>query len=162
MPADGFSNEPPSKKHLTVKIPQGVIDGARIRLKGQGKLGHNGGMAGDLYLHIRVVPRPLFDVSGHNITITVPLTPWEAALGTKIMVPTLEGKINLTIPQNTQSGDKSRIKGKVLKTKTANGDLCTIIKVVMPAKTSENAKQLWQELSAKEAFNPREEWSVQS
>ena len=68
MPADAFSQTPPSKKSLKVKIPQGVLDGARIRLKGQGKLGHNGGTAGDLYLHIRVVPHPLFEVSGTNIT----------------------------------------------------------------------------------------------
>jgi len=162
MPADGFSKVPPPEKHLTVKIPQGVIDGARIRLKGQGKPGHNGGLAGDLYLHIRVVPHPLFDVSGHNITITVPLAPWEAALGTKITVPTLEGKINLTIPPDTQSGDKLRVKGKGLKTKTVRGDLHAIVKVVMPGKTSKKAKQLWQEMATREAFNPREEWSVQS
>jgi curved DNA-binding protein len=160
MPADGPSQAIPAKKHLKVKIPQGVLDGARIRLKGQGNVGQNGGPAGDLYLHIRVVPHPLFDVSGHNISITVPLAPWEAALGTKITVPTLEGKINLTISPNTQSGDKLRIKGKGLKTKTGNGDLFAIVKVVMPAKVSEKAKPLWQKLAETESFNPREEWSV--
>lgn len=160
MPADGSSQVSPTKKHLKVKIPQGVADGARIRLKGQGNVGRNGGVAGDLYLHIRVVPHPLFDVSGHNISITVPLAPWEAALGTKIMVPTLEGKINLSIAANTQSGHKLRVKGKGLKTKTGTGDLFAIIKVVMPDKTSEKAKQLWQDLAATESFNPREEWSV--
>mgnify|MGYP003635337150 FL=1 len=160
MPAAGPSQASSSKKHLKVKIPQGVVDGARIRLKGQGNVGQHGGVAGDLYLHIRVVPHPLFDVSGHDISITVPLAPWEAALGTKIMVPTLEGKINLSIVPNTQSGHKLRVKGKGLKTKTNTGDLFAIIKVVMPAKTSEKAKQLWQDLAATESFNPREEWSV--
>lgn len=159
LPGAG-SSASPTKKHLKVKIPQGVLDGARIRLKGQGNVGRNGGVAGDLYLHIRVVPHPLFDVLGHNISITVPLAPWEAALGTKIMVPTLEGKINLSIAPNTQSGHKLRVKGKGLKTKTDTGDLFAIIKVVMPAKTSEKAKQLWQDLAATESFNPREEWSV--
>lgn len=162
MPADAFSQTPPSKKSLKVKIPQGVLDGARIRLKGQGKQGHNGGTAGDLYLHIRVVPHPLFEVSGTNITVTVPMAPWEAALGCKITVPTLDGKISLTIPADTQSGDKLRVKGKGLKTKTGRGDLYALVNVVMPDKSSEKAKGLWKELAANEAFNPRAEWSAQS
>jgi len=161
MPADPFSQSPPSKKSLKVKIPQGVLDGARIRLKGQGKLGHNGGAAGDLYLHIRVVPHPLFEVSGTNITITVPLAPWEAALGSKITVPTLDGKISLTIPADTQSGDKFRVKGKGLKTKTGRGDLYALVNVVMPDKSSEKSKDLGKELSASEAFNPRAEGRAQ-
>lgn len=162
MPADGHARTPPSKKHLKVKVPQGVMDGERIRLKGQGKPGRQGGTAGDLYLHIRVVPHPLFDVQGHNILITIPLSPWEAALGTKISVPTLEGKINLTIPPDSQSGDKLRVKGKGLKTKTLIGDMFAIIKVTMPQKTSEKGKQLWQELANSENFDPRREWSAQS
>lgn len=159
IPTDDSAQTPPSKKHLKVKIPQGVMDGERIRLKGQGKPGYQGGLAGDLYLHIRVVPHPLFDVSGHNLTITVPLAPWEAALGTKVTVPTLAGKISLSIPPNTQSGDKLRVKGKGLKTKTLTGDMLAIVKVVMPDKTSEKGKRLWQEIAASETFEPRKEWS---
>ncbi len=159
LPAQGSAHGVSSKKQLKVKIPKGVTDGARIRLKGQGKPGYSGGVAGDLYLHIRVVPHPLFDVSGHNLTITVPLAPWEAALGAKITVPTLEGKISLSIPPDSQSGDKLRIKGKGLQTKTITGDLFAIIKVVMPAKTSAKAKALWQKLAATEGFEPRSEWS---
>ncbi len=159
VPADKYAQTPPSKKHLKVKIPQGVMDGERIRLKGQGKLGYQGGLAGDLYLHIRVVPHPLFDVSGHNLTPTVPLAPWEAALGTKVTVPTLEGKISLSIPSCSQSGDKLRVKGRGLKTKTLTGDMFAIVKVVMPDKTSEKGKQLWQEIATSETFDPRKEWS---
>jgi len=162
MPEDDYSHTPSSKKHLKVKVPQGVMDGERIRLKGQGKPGHQGGAAGDLYLHIRVVPHPLFDVQGHNIIITIPLSPWEAALGTKISVPTLDGKINLTIPPDSQSGDKLRVKGKGLKTKTLIGDMFAIVKVTMPEKTSEKSRQLWQELANSEDFDPRREWSAQS
>jgi curved DNA-binding protein len=162
IPTDNYTQTPPSEKRLKVKIPQGVMDGERIRLKGQGKPGHQGGTAGDLYLHIRVVPHPLFDVQGHNITITIPLSPWEAALGTKISVPTLDGKINLTIPPDSQSGDKLRVKGKGLKTKTLIGDMFAILKVTMPQKTSEKGKLLWQELANSEDFNPRREWSTQS
>jgi curved DNA-binding protein len=162
IPADDVAHAPSSKKHLKVKIPKGVMDGERIRLKGQGKPGYRGGPAGDLYLHIRVVPHPLFDVQGHNLLITIPLSPWEAALGTKISVPTLDGKINLTIPPDSQSGDKLRVKGKGLKTKTLIGDMFAIIKVTMPEKTSEKGKQLWQELANSENFDPRREWSAQS
>jgi len=162
MPADEYAQTPSTKKHLKVKVPQGVMDGERIRLKGQGKLGYQGGTPGDLYLHIRVVPHPLFDVQGHNITITIPLAPWETALGTKVTVPTLEGKINLSIPPDTQSGSKLRVKGRGLKTKTFTGDLFAIVKVTMPVKTTEQGKQLWQELAASETFNPRKEWSTQS
>lgn len=92
------------KKQLKVKIPQGVIDGERIRLKGQGSPGVGRGVAGDLYLYIRLVPHPLFDVQGHNLLLTLSLAPWEAALGAKITVPTLSGKINLTIAPNSQVG----------------------------------------------------------
>ena len=162
LPADEYAQTAALKKHLNVKIPQGVMDGERIRLKGQGKPGYNGGITGDLYLHIRVVPHPLFDVLGHNITITIPIAPWEAALGTKVTVPTLEGKINLSIPPNSQSGDKLRVKGKGLKTKNISGDMFAIVKVTMPEKTTEKGKRLWQELATSETFNPRKEWSTMS
>ncbi len=146
------------KKQLKVRIPEGVMDGERIRVKGQGASGYGGG-AGDLYLHIRLVPHPLFDVQGHNLILTLPLTPWEAALGAKVTVPTLEGSINLTIRPNSQSGKKLRIKGKGLKGKTVTGDLYAIIKVVMPAASSTKANHLWRELSECAAFDPRSEWS---
>ncbi len=150
------------KKQLKVKVPQGVMEGERIRLVGQGQLGSQGAGAGDLYLHIRLVPHPLFDVSGHNILLTLPLAPWEAVLGTKITVPTLTGKISLTVPANTPAGKKFRIKGKGLKSKSITGDFLAIVKIVMPAATSEQGKQLWQQLADQEAFNPRGEWGDKS
>lgn len=159
IPADGFSQQSAEKKHLKVKVPQGVMDGERIRLKGQGRPGLQGGKAGDLYLHIRVVPHPLFDVQGHNITLTIPLAPWEAALGCKLSVPTLDGKINLTIPADSQSGDRLRVKGKGLKSKAIIGDMFAVIKIVMPKKTSEKDKAIWRQLAKSDLFNPRENWS---
>ena len=147
------------KKSLKVKIPAGVMDGERIRLKGQGGSGQGEGPNGDLYLHIRLVPHPLFDVEGHNLVVTVPLAPWEAALGTKITVPTLSGKIQLTITPNSQSGQRLRIKGKGLKTKTGTGDLYALLKVVMPASANDEVKALWQTLSDKADFDPRTQWS---
>lgn len=147
------------KKSLDVKIPAAVIDGERIRLKGQGGPGQGGAANGDLYLHIRLVPHPLFDVEGHNLLVTVPLAPWEAALGAQITVPTLEGKVRLTVTAGSQSGKKLRIKGKGLKTKTAAGDLYAVLKVVMPDKSDSEINALWQQLADKAAFNPRAEWS---
>ncbi len=147
------------KKHLKVKIPVGVMDGERIRVKGQGAPGHGDGAAGDLYLHIRLVPHPLFDVQGHNLIVTVPVAPWEAALGAKVTVPTLDGKISLTITPNSQTGKKLRIKGKGLKGKNVTGDLYAILKVVMPAAADEKTRQLWRELAKTASFDPRLEWS---
>lgn len=147
------------KKSLNVKIPPGVQDGERIRLKGQGGAGHGEGPSGDLYLHIRLVPHPLFDVEGHNLVITVPLAPWEAALGAKITVPTLTGKINLTVAPNSQAGQRLRIKGKGLTTATGRGDLFALLKVVMPpATTNSKVTPLWESLAKEADFDPRSQW----
>jgi curved DNA-binding protein len=155
--ADGHRLEDVEKK-LNVKIPPGAIDGERIRLKGQGAPGIGGGPNGDLYLHIRLVPHPLYDVEGHNLIITVPLAPWEAALGTKITVPTLTGNISLTIPPDSQTGQRLRIKGKGLVSKTGRGDLYAVLKIVMPRRSNENTRMLWQQLADEASFEPRSEW----
>lgn len=147
------------KKTLNIKIPKGVAEGERIRLKGQGGPGIGGGANGDLYLHIRLVPHPLFDVEGYNLTITVPIAPWEAILGTKVEVPTLAGSINLTLPPNSQSGKRLRVKGKGLASKNGMGDLYAVLKIVVPEKNDEETKKLWKTLSEKSTFNPRSEWS---
>ena len=150
----------PLKKHLKVKIPQGVTDGQRIRVSGQGAPGYNNGTSGDLYLHIRLAPHPFFDVDGQDILITVPIAPWEAALGIKVTVPTLNGKIYLTIPPDTQTGKKFRIKGKGLTNPAKTGDLFAIAKVIMPAQTSAQGTEHWQALAKSENFNPRTAWEV--
>jgi len=147
-----------TRKTLNVKIPAGVADGERIRLKGQGVAGVGGGQNGDLYLIIRFAPHPLFEVEGHNLHIVVPLAPWEAALGTSIEVPTLTGKIALTIPSGSQSGQRLRVKGKGLAGKKETGDLYAVLKVVMPPKPDEKISGLWHELSEQVAFDPRKEW----
>ena len=144
---------------LNVKIPAGVLDGERIRLKGQGAPGVGEAPAGDLYLTLRLVPHPLFDVEAHNLIITVPLAPWEAALGAKITVPTLDGRINLSIPPDSQTGQRLRVKGKGLPGRQGRGDLFALLKVVMPGKTSESTRGLWQALAEKAAFDPRAQWS---
>ena len=147
-------------KTLNVKIPAGVSDGERIRLKGQGAPGLGGAANGDLYLIIRLVPHPLFDVEAHNLILTVPLAPWEAALGSKVTVPTLDGKIHLSIPANSQSGQRLRIKGKGLMNKLGErGDLYALFKIVIPAQADEPTRALWVQLAEQAAFDPRAEWS---
>ena len=146
-------------KTLNVKIPAGVSDGQRIRLKGQGTPGENGGPAGDLWLVIHIAPHPLFDIVGHNLEIVVPLAPWEAALGAKVTVPTLKESVLITVPPGTQAGQKLRIKGKGLVSKQHAGDLFAVIKIVMPPKGDEQTAALWQQLKeAQSGFDPRKEW----
>jgi curved DNA-binding protein len=146
------------KKSLKVTIPAGIGDGERIRVRGQGAPGPGDGPAGDLYLHVRLVPHPLFDVEGHNLLLTVPVAPWEAALGAKITVPTLTGKISLTVTPNSQSGQKLRIAGKGLASRAGRGDLYVVLKVVMPKESVGAVQELWQQLAEQAAFDPRAEW----
>ncbi len=148
----------PLRKTLKVTVPAGVTDGERIRVKGQGGPGQGNAPAGDLYLHIRLVPHPLFDVEGHNLLVTVPVAPWEAALGTKVTVPTLQGRINLTIAPGSQSGQKLRVKGKGLVGRTGKGDLYAVLKVVMPPTTTTRTRELWQALAEQTDFDPRADW----
>lgn len=146
-------------KTLNIKIPAGVIDGQRIRLKGQGTLGENGGENGDLWLTIRIAPHPLFDIKGHDLEIVVPVAPWEVALGAKIPIPTIKEKILLTIPAGSQAGQKLRIKGKGLVSKKASGDLYAILKIVMPPKSDEKTRELWQQIADSQTdYNPRKDW----
>ena len=146
-------------KTLNVKIPAGIVDGERIRLKGQGAPGAGGGANGDLFLTLRMAPHPLFDVEGHDLIITVPLAPWEAALGTKVAVPTLTGQINLTIRPDSQSGQRLRVKGMGLTNKQGErGDLYAQLKVVMPTESNAATRELWTQLADKAAFDPRTHW----
>ena len=146
-------------KTLNVKVPLGVNDGERIRLKGQGPSDAANQTKGDLYLRIRLVPHPLFDVEAHNLVITLPLSPWEAALGTSVKLPTLDGDIQLKIPPCSQSGQRLRIKGKGLITKNNNrGDLYAALNIVMPKDINETSKTYWENLAKESAFDPRSDW----
>jgi len=144
------------KKTLKVKIPKGVGDGERIRLKNQGGPGYGDGAAGDLYLRIKLIPHPLFDVLGKDLSITLPITPWEAALGKTVTVPTLNSKISLNIKSNSQTGNKLRVKGKGLIGKKTVGDLFVVLKVVMPDKIDDQSIEYWQHLAEQVDFDPRE------
>lgn len=145
-------------KSLNVTIPTGVSDGERIRVRGQGAPGQGDAPPGDLYLHIRLVPHPVFDVEGRNLLVTVPLAPWEAALGARVTVPTLEGDIKLTVAPGSQTGRRLRVRGRGLARRDGKGDLFAVLKVVMPPKQDPEVQSLWRQLAEKAAFDPRAEW----
>jgi len=139
---------------LKVKIPEGVTQGQQIRLAGQGGEGSQGAPKGDLYLEIDIMPHPFFNVEGKNVYVTVPLTPWEAALGAKIPVPTLGGVVEMTVPANTQSGKQLRLKGRGLSGKTA-GDQYVIFQIDVPQAQNEKQRALYEEMAKEMPFNPR-------
>lgn len=147
------------KRTINVKIPKGVVTGQQIRLKGQGGPGYHNGQPGDLYLEIKLKDSPPFHVEGKNITLILPVSPWEAALGWKIKVPTLGGPIELTIPPNSQNGTKLRLKGRGLPGNPA-GDQYVVLQLVTPPAATEQAKELYQQMAEKINFNPREKLGV--
>ena len=132
-----------SSRTVQARIPAGVKNGARIRLKGKGGKGERGGPNGDLLVDITVSPHPVFDRKGDNITITVPVTFTEAALGGEISVPTPRGgSVTLKVPAGTANGRTMRVKGKGMRRKDGtNGDLLVTIEVAVPQKLSSEAKE---------------------
>lgn len=147
--------EKPSLQTLKVKIPAGVKSGQRIRLTGQGAPGIHGGPPGDLYLTVEITKHPLFDVLNNDLYLTLPIVPWEAALGATVKVPTLAGKIDLKIPPSSQGGQKLRIKHRGLPG-TPPGDQYVLLKIITPPATTEAAKNLYQQMAQVMPFNPRE------
>ena len=135
-----------------VKIPAGVTEGQRLRIAGRGEHGSGGGVAGDLYLRVRLAKHPDFEVDDHHLIHEAELAPWEAALGAEISVPTLTGRVNIKIPAGTQSGQKLRVRGRGL---PPSGDLLVVTKIVVPAKIPEAEKKLWEQLKRESKFNPR-------
>ena len=129
-------------RSMTARIPPGVVDGKKIRLRGKGRPGSNGGEAGDLIITIHVEPHPLFTVDGKNVRLTVPITFAEAALGATIEVPTLDGKpVKVKVPAGTSSGTTLRVRRKGLEVpKGFDGDLLATVNVVVPTRLSSAAK----------------------
>ncbi|HYG55816.1 MAG TPA: DnaJ C-terminal domain-containing protein [Burkholderiales bacterium] len=143
-------------KSFTARIPSGATDGHRLRLRGKGGAGVNGGPAGDLFLQIVLEPHPLYRASGHDLEVEVPLAPWEAALGTQVAIPTLDGRISVKVPAGSRPGQKLRIAGKGLpKPGGGAGDLYAVLSVVVPSTLTEKEKQLYEELAQVSRFNPR-------
>jgi curved DNA-binding protein len=146
-----------STRNVRVRIPKGATAGQRLRVPGKGGPGMGGGPAGDLYINIELRPHERFKVSGHDLYLEVPVTPWEAALGASIDIPTLDGKVTLKIPSGSRAGQKLRVRGKGLpRPKDAEpGDLYAVLQIVTPAALSEREKELYRQLAEVSSFNPR-------
>jgi DnaJ-class molecular chaperone len=143
-------------KTIEVNIPAGVRDGSTVRLAGQGGAGLNGSQPGDLYLHVRLRPHPFFTVRGDDIEVEMPIAPWEAALGTKIETPTIDGKVELSVPPGAQSGQKLRLRGQGLNKRSGGrGDEYVRLKIVVPKKITEEERGLYEQLRDVSHFNPR-------
>ncbi|MFH1330431.1 MAG: DnaJ C-terminal domain-containing protein [Actinomycetota bacterium] len=147
---------PEGRRRVAVKIPAGVDDGSRIRLRGQGQPGNRGGPAGDLYVRIHAAAHPVFGRSGRDLKVQVPLAFTEAALGADIAVPTLDGKVTLRVPPGTATGRTFRVKGKGVAAADGAGDLLVTVEVTVPDHLSDEARSLLEELRRLEAgHNPR-------
>ncbi len=154
---DGSGGQPKiTSKRFDVKIPPGVTEGDRIRLAGQGGGGRGTGESGDILLRVHIAPHALFTLDGHDVSVEVPITPWEAALGAKVEVPTLNGRIKLTVPPGTQGGQRFRTRGKGLPQKKGEpGHLYTTIRITVPSTLTAEEKALFEELQKSSSFNPR-------
>jgi curved DNA-binding protein len=139
---------------VRVSIPAGVVDGQLIRLAGQGESAPGGGRPGDLYLEVHLRPDRLYTLEGRDVTLTLPVAPWEAALGGSVTVPTLGGSVELRIPAGSQSGSKLRLRGRGLPGQPP-GDQYVVIKVVLPAASSPQARALYEQMQRDLAFDPR-------
>ncbi|HCP14235.1 MAG TPA: molecular chaperone DnaJ [Peptococcaceae bacterium] len=157
--ADGSGQVRPSTKTLQVRIPKGVTDGSVIRLGGQGRKGVGRGAPGDLLLRINIAPDPRFKIDGHNLHTTVAISPWEAALGAKIPIQTIDGTVTLTVPKGSQNGRKLRLRGKgIPRSKGSAGDIIVALEVKMPEHLSRDEEKLFKELAKQSRFNPREKF----
>lgn len=141
---------------LEVRIPKGVQDGERVRVKGKGAPGQGGGPPGDLYLRIHLSPHPVFSPQGSDIMMTLPVWPWEAALGAEVQVPTLTGPVRLKIPAGSQSNQRMRLRGKGLPTRSgSHGDQFAVLQIAVPSHLSPEDKDLFAQLEKLQHPDPR-------
>ncbi|MFZ3202605.1 MAG: DnaJ C-terminal domain-containing protein [Pseudomonas sp.] len=152
--ADAQGRVSMQEHNLTVQIPKGVKEGQHIRLAGQGSPGIGGSAAGDLFLEVHFKQDPHYRVDGRDVYETLPVTPWEAALGASIEAPTPSGKVQVKIPANSQGGRKLRLKGRGIPGEPA-GDLYLLLEIVLPPADTDKARQLYEMMAREMAFNPR-------
>lgn len=142
---------------LHVTIPKGITEGQHIRLEGQGMPGFGGGASGDLFLEVAFAPHPQFQANGRDILHSLAVTPWEAALGTTVTVPTLGGNVDVKIPPGSQGGRKLRLKERGLCSKNKTGNQYVTLRIVVPEPKNEEQKKLYQEMARLMPTNPRTE-----
>jgi curved DNA-binding protein len=139
---------PNGVRRLDVKIPPSIRDGERIRLGGQGMPGRGRAGAGDLYLKVKIAPHSIFRADGDDLVVTVPIEAWDAALGTRLPVPTLDGEVQMTVPAGVSSGQRLRLRGKGLNRRGGDGrgDLYAELRVVVPRKLTQEQEALFKKL----------------
>ena len=143
-------------KTFNVQVPEGIRDGEKIRLVGQGKKGQNGGKNGDLFLKINISEQGKFKIKGYDLHTELLLTPWEAALGTRTKVKSIDDESTVYIPKGIQSGEKLRIPGKGYKNgQGGRGDLVAEVKIVVPQKLTPEERKIFEQLNKISNFNPR-------
>lgn len=141
-------------RSITVHVPKGILEGQNIRLPGQGLAPLGGGVPGDLFLEVSFAPHPVYRADGRDLYLDLPVAPWEAALGGKVMMPTPDGKVALTVPANARSGQKLRLKGKGLPGMPP-GDIYATLRIVNPKVTTEEARRVFEQMAREVPFNPR-------
>ena len=149
-------NDGEGGKTLEITIPAGVTEGQKLRLRGKGGKGQNGGADGDIYLHITLAPHAQFRPDGHDLHFDLALAPWEAALGKDVEVPTLEGQVLLTVPAGTRSGRKLRLRERGLaNSRGGRGHLYATVRIDVPATLTGQERELFEQLAKVSGFNPR-------
>ena len=147
-------------RQVKVRVPAGIEDGKRIVLKGRGGAGHNGGPPGDVYVVVRVGSHELFGRKGKDITLTVPVTFAEAALGTTVKIPTLDEPVTLRIPAGTRSGRTFRVRGRGVPASTGTGDLLVTVEVAVPEQLSDAQREAVEAFAAASTDSPRRHLGV--
>ncbi|MGA2548877.1 MAG: DnaJ C-terminal domain-containing protein [Burkholderiaceae bacterium] len=143
-------------KRFRVRVPKGAVEGQRLRLAGKGGPGIDGGRDGDLYISLKIQPHALFRPAGADLYLDLPLTPTEAVLGAPVLVPTLDGAVELTIPPNTRAGHTLRLAGKGLPRPAGGaGDLYAVVQIVVPKVASDAERDLYKKLGEVSQFKPR-------
>jgi curved DNA-binding protein len=143
-------------KTVKVRVPKGATEGLRLRVAGKGGSGMHGGHAGDLYLNIKIAPHPWFKVVEHDLYLDVPLTPWEAALGATVEIPTIDGSVRLKVRPGSRSGQKMRLAGKGLpRPKHGHGDLYAVFQIATPTELTSREHELFEALAKESEFKPR-------
>jgi molecular chaperone DnaJ len=159
-PTCGGTGSRTRTRSFQVKVPAGVQDGARIRLAGRGEPGPAGAQPGDLYVQVRVRPHRFFGRSGHDLTLELPVTYAEAALGADVRVPTLNGPVTMKVPAGTPNGKTFRLKGKGAPKRGGHGDLLVTTRIEVPRKLSRPEKELLKQLQQTEKESPRRRLGV--
>ena len=142
------------ERTLNVQVPKGILAGQQIRLAGQGGRAHGEGTAGDLYIEVEFAPHPLYRVDGRDLSLELPVAPWEAALGATVKTPTPSGTVELKIPAGSHAGSKLRLKGRGIPA-TPPGDFYVVLQIALPPADDEAAKAAYAAMAGALRFNPR-------